>query len=239
MLFDTVGGCGYSPPPITPLASAEGAGPPKGGLCFFMRPMIVYIDGFNFYYGCIKGTPYRWLNLFEFAKAMLPKNDVVLVKYFTALVKASPKDPTKEIRQLTYLRALATIPQIKIFYGSFQAHAVMRPLANGSGSAAVIDMKEKGSDVNLATELVVDAFTSAFEVATVVSNDSDLVAPIRAVRTHTKKAVGVINPHPRQSVELAKCASFIKPVRAWALNQSLLPAVLSDSVGSIHKPAGW
>jgi len=37
----------------------------------------VYIDGFNFYYGCIRNTPYRWLHLFHFAGAMLPKNDVV------------------------------------------------------------------------------------------------------------------------------------------------------------------
>ena len=55
-------------------------------------------------------------------------------------------------------------------------------------------MKEKGSDVNLATELLVDAFENAFDVAAVISNDSDLVAPIRAVRTRTSKPVGIINP---------------------------------------------
>ena len=204
-----------------------------------MRRTYVYIDGFNFYYGCIRSSPYRWLDLFKFAQAMLPKNDVVRVKYFTAIVKPSTKDPTKVVRQQTFLRALATIPQIEIFLGSFQAHPVRRPKADGSGSVEVIDMKEKGSDVNLATELLVDGFTNAYDVAVVVSNDSDLVAPIRAVRTKLGKAVGIINPHQRQSVELRTSASFIKEVRTWALAHSILPPDLHDANGEIHRPAGW
>ena len=204
-----------------------------------MRRTYVYVDGFNFYYGCIKGTPYRWLNLLSFARAMLPKNDVVRVKYFTAIVTPSAGDPLKSVRQLTYLRALATIPDIEVFLGSFQAHAVRRPLADGTGAVNVIDMKEKGSDVNLATHLLVDAFTNAFDVAVVVSNDSDLVAPIRAVRDVASKPVGIINPHQRQSVELRQCAAFVKQVRTWTLAQSLLPHVLADAVGEIRKPVGW
>jgi NYN domain len=97
----------------------------------------------------------------------------------------------------------------------------------------------KGSDVNLATELLVDGFQHAYEVAVVISNDSDLVAPVRAVRTHLGNAVGIINPHLRQSAELRKCASFVKDVRPWALSSSHLPPTLSDAIGEIHKPAGW
>jgi uncharacterized LabA/DUF88 family protein len=204
-----------------------------------VRKTYVYIDGFNFYYGCICNSPYRWLDLFKFTQSMLPKNDVVRVKYFTAIVKSSARDPTKVERQRTFLRALATIPEIEVFLGSFQAHPVKRPKADGSGSVEIIDMKEKGSDVNLATELLVDGFTNAYDVAVVVSNDSDLVAPIRAVRTKLHKTVGIINPHQRQSVELRTCASFIKEVRTWTLAQSLLPAVLRDTNGEFHKPARW
>ncbi len=199
---------------------------------------IVYIDGFNFYYGCIKGSPYRWLDLFRFAQLTLPKNDVIKVKYFTAMVKPTPQDGTKTARQQTYLRALATVPELEVFLGSFQAHPVTRPLASGKGSARVIDMKEKGSDVNLATELLVDAFTGAYDIAAIVTNDSDLVAPVRAVR-RLGKAVGIINPHQRQSVELRNCASFIKEVRPWALQAAQLPPILHDAHGQIHKPAKW
>jgi uncharacterized LabA/DUF88 family protein len=203
-----------------------------------MRKTYVYIDGFNLYYGCIRKTPYRWLDLGRFASAMLPRNDVVRVKYFTAIVKSSFADPTKPIRQQTFLRALATIPNVEIFLGSFQTHRVMRPRADGTGPVEVIDTKEKGSDVNLATELLVDGFTGLYDVAAIISNDSDLVAPIQAVRK-LGKAVGIINPHQRQSVELGRCASFVKQVRTWALEQSLLPPVLTDFNGEIHKPEGW
>jgi uncharacterized LabA/DUF88 family protein len=204
-----------------------------------VRKTYVYIDGFNFYYGCIRNSPYRWLDLFKFAQAMLPKNEVVRVKYFTAIVKSSAKDPAKAERQLAFLRALATMPEMEVFLGSFQAHRVKRPKADGSGSVEIIDMKEKGSDVNLATELLVDGFNNAYDVAVVVSNDSDLVAPIRAVRMKLHKTVGIINPHQRQSVELRKCASFIKEVRTWTLAQSQLPPVLHDVNGEFHKPADW
>lgn len=202
-----------------------------------MRRTIVYIDGFNFYYGCIRHTPYRWLDLFGFSRAMLPKNDVVLVKYFTAVVKPTTSD-AKRIRQLTYLRALATLPSVRAYLGSFQSHVVRRPLAGG-GTATIIDTKEKGSDVNLATELLVDGFSGAYDVAVVISNDSDLTAPIRAVRNCLKKPVGIINPHPVQSVELRQCASFVKEVRTWALRDRQLPPVVFDAAGEIHKPAGW
>jgi len=204
-----------------------------------MARTIVYIDGFNFYYGCIKGSPYRWLNLLHFAKLVLPKNDVIKVKYFTAIVKPTANDQSKAVRQQTYLRALATIPDIEVFLGSFQSHPVRRPLADGGGSVVITDMKEKGSDVNLATELLVDAFENAFDVAAVISNDSDLVAPIRAVRTRTSKPVGIINPHPRPSAELRKCCSFYKEIRTWQLANALLPENLTDDHGEIHKPFRW
>ena len=152
-------------------------------------------------------------------------------------MKPTSGDNSKSIRQKTYLRALATIPQIEVFLGSFQAHPVRRPLADRSGSVVVMDMKEKGSDVNLATELLVDGFTNAYDVAAIITNDSDLAAPVRAVG-RLGKAVGVLNPHRRQSIELQKCASFIKAVRPWALQQSLLPALLTDANGDSHS-IGW
>jgi len=83
-----------------------------------MARTIVYVDGFNFYYECVKGSPYRWLNLLRFAELVLPKNDVIKVKYFTAIVKPTANDQSKAVRQQTYLRALATIPDIEIFLGS-------------------------------------------------------------------------------------------------------------------------
>src|SRR5207247_721364 len=70
----------------------------------------VYIDAFNLYYGCLKGTPYKWLDLEALCRILLPKNDVIHIKYFTARISAQPHDPSKPTRQQTYLRALDTLP---------------------------------------------------------------------------------------------------------------------------------
>lgn len=55
----------------------------------------VYIDGFNLYYGCLKKTPYRWLNVAELCRLMLPKDTIHRIKYFTARVSARPRDPIR------------------------------------------------------------------------------------------------------------------------------------------------
>ncbi len=138
----------------------------------------IYVDAFNLYYGCLKGTPYRWLNLEALCKIMLPHDIIQQIKYFTARVIARPHDPNKLIRHDTYLRALGTLPKVSITYGHYLSHAVKMPLATpppgGPYMARVIKTEEKGSDVNLASHLLMDACRDAFDIAVVISNDSDL-----------------------------------------------------------------
>ena len=79
---------------------------------------FVYIDGFNLYYGCLKATPYRWLNPATLCQLLLPHHQVLQIKYFTAHVSARPHDPDQPIRQQTYLRALRTVPNLAALVGS-------------------------------------------------------------------------------------------------------------------------
>ena len=61
---------------------------------------FVYVDGFNLYYGALKGTPWKWLDLPAlFAKVLQPHHDILTVKYFTARVSGTPADPSKPQRQ--------------------------------------------------------------------------------------------------------------------------------------------
>ena len=205
---------------------------------------IVYVDGFNLYYGCVKGTPYRWLNLLELCRLLLGSaHHVTRVKYFTANVSGRPGDPDQPIRQQVYLRALRTLPEIEIYFGHFLSHAKWMPAAVSLGGVPakvqVIVTEEKGSDVNLATQLVSDAYERAFEAAVLITNDSDLVAPIALVRNRLGLPVGVLNPHKRPSVELNHAASFIKPIRRGVLQASQFPSPLRDAGGEFHKPASW
>lgn len=82
----------------------------------------VYIDAFNLYFGSLKGTPHRWLDLEALCRTYLPKNSVTAIKYFTAKVSARPNDPQQPARQQAYLRAIETLPTVSIIYGGSVAN---------------------------------------------------------------------------------------------------------------------
>lgn len=203
----------------------------------------VYIDAFNLYYGCLKGTAYRWLDLEIFCQILLPRDKIKHIKYFTARISAWPSDPQKPIRQQTYLRALETLPSVSIIYGHYLSHVAKMPLAkpqpSGPRFADVIKTEEKGSDVNLATHLLHDAWRNDYDVAVVITNDSDLVEPIRIAKQDLGKTVGILNPQKHPSNELRKHCDFLKQIRPSALARSQFPPVLTDANGQFHKPTSW
>lgn len=210
----------------------------------------VYVDGFNLYYR-VKGTPYRWLDIAKLCHHILPHNTINRIRYFTARVIPPPSDPEQAQRQQIYLRALATLPNLTIHYGHFLRHrvrmALVAPLPNGPRTVEVWKTEEKGSDVNLATYLLLDAFDGDYEAAVIISNDSDLQLPIRLVRKRFGVRVVVLHPvRPSKggqkltkSVDLAKAASKSIIIDDQALQNAQFPPVLYDRTGTITKPAEW
>ncbi|MBE7463215.1 MAG: NYN domain-containing protein [Planctomycetes bacterium] len=204
----------------------------------------VYIDAFNLYFGSLKKTPYKWLDLVAMSRLLLkPYHKINKVKVFAALVKPRPNDLTQPQRQMAYFRALRTLPEIEIIEGHYLSHEVRMPLAGCAPGqqkfATVIKTEEKGSDVNLATHLLFDAFRNDYECAVLVSNDSDLQEPLRIVRQELQKRVGVLNPHKHPSRMLTQHAHFVKTIRTGVLAHSQLPPILYDAHGTIHKPPTW
>lgn len=207
---------------------------------------IVYVDGFNVYYGAVKGTPYKWLDYEALCRQLLPSDNIVKIRYFTARVKELPDRPGARQRQNIYLRALGTLPLLEIHYSRFTLHKKMMRLASspaqGNPRVEVLKPEEKGSDVNLATYLLLDALEKRCTTAVVISNDADLAEAIRIAQTRLGVNVGVVNPHPRskRSRELFGLGCrFYRQVTEQALAQSQLPLVLADSEGQIHKPPAW
>ncbi len=204
---------------------------------------IVYIDGFNLYYGAVKGTPYKWLDLRRMCQLLLPPNDIRRIKYFTARVIARPNDPNQPTRQETYLRALRSIPDLEIIFGHFLSNEVALPRVDGRGFERVIKTEEKGSDVNIATHILRDAFQKQFDVGVLVTNDSDLAEPIRIVSQELRLKVGVLSPTSargrKPSRQLIKHATFTKQIRDGVLSTSQFPNPLSVAKGVIHKPSSW
>ncbi len=202
----------------------------------------VYIDGFNFYYRAVKDTPYKWLDFNTLFQHLLnPKNQIISLKYFTALVSGK-FDPDQPIRQKTYLRAIQKYsPQLSIYYGHFLSHEIFAPLAKPEGNkrfVRIIKTEEKGSDVNLAIHVLNDAWLDLYDCAVIVSNDSDLAESLRLVKEQHNKIIGLITPgkgHP--SRELLKYADFTKRIRKGVLSISQLPNPIPGT--TIYKPKVW
>lgn len=210
------------------------------------RRVNVYIDGFNLYYAIkdyykTKRVSYRWLDLGTLCSNLLRNYQINKIRYFTALLDNRPDDPGQQQRQLVYLRALrAAVPNLTIHYGKFLSSEVMaRVVAPPPDYIKVHKTEEKGSDVNIATYLLLDAFDSDYEVAAVISNDTDLCEPIQVVRQRFNLPVIVFRPRDYISFPLQKVATSYRPIREGVLKVSQLPDKLTDANGAIHKPPGW
>ncbi len=229
-------------------------------------PTNVYVDGFNLYYGAAKHTAFKWVDLAALCAQVLPGIQINRIRYFTALVKPLPSDPHTRFRQEIYIRALQTIPYLTVHYGHYLQSTVSMPLvappAKGPRFADVIKMEEKGSDVNIATYMLVDAFRADCDQLVVITNDSDLAEPVRIINKELRIPVGIFNPQTvdtalrrahlsgkpirpaRPSIELKKVAKFHRnitsegPTSHMALSQ--FPQEITDAQGrKIRKPVGW
>ncbi len=209
-----------------------------------MAKTHVFIDGFNLYYGAVRGTPYKWLDVSKMCGLLLPAHKIAKIRYFTAKVKSRPHDPDAPTRQQIYLRALGTIPNLTIHLGQFLTHPVWMPdatsMSNPPRMLRVLKTEEKGSDVNLATCLLLDGFQKSYDMAVLVTNDSDLLEPIRAVRNVLGLQVGILCPNAKASWVLRPPAvNFLKRIRAGVLASSQFPVQLTDASGSFQKPKSW
>lgn len=202
-----------------------------------MERVITYIDGFNLYFGLREGgfRRFLWLDLVDMSTRLLrPPQKLVQSKYFTARV-ASP--PDKQRRQSVYLEALATLPDLQIFYGKYQLNRRQCRNCNYTDSVP----SEKMTDVNIAVELLTDAFQDHFDTAMLISADSDLRGPIEAVlRLFPTKRVVVAFPPKRNSAELMRVASAYLHIGRAALAGSQFSDEVTKSDGYVlRRPVSW
>ena len=164
--------------------------------------VIVYVDGFNLYFGMLEAgfLNCKWLNINKLANNLLQINqELVEIKYFTSRVS---NNPDKQKRQTTYIEALESVG-IKIFYGHYQSDTTeCRQCGNIWPT-----FHEKMTDVNIATQMMIDAFQDRYDMAMLISGDSDLVPPIKAIHELFKnKRVFVAFPPKRHNSSVALVA---------------------------------
>ncbi len=207
----------------------------------------VYVDGFNLYYGCLRKSPYKWLDLKSlFSKLLNDSHEISKIKYFTALISSREGNENARLRQKIYLKALQQFtPEIEIHYGHYLTHEInvklVNPKPGASPFAKAYKTEEKGSDVNLASHLINDSWHDRYDCAVLVSNDSDLAEPLKLVKAEHHRNIGVIfpstDPTRKPSRQLCALADFIKPIRQGTLAHSQLPLQIPN--GRIFKPIEW
>ncbi len=150
----------------------------------------------------------KWLNFESLWREMFPDLTVEQTYFFTARVHALPTDKGAPIRQQNYVDALKSTPSVEVVWGNFSEDTVVaRPISGSIRDRIEVHRnREKGSDVNLASYLLRDVYERAIEIALVVTNDSDLRAPVEFARA-TGVHVIICSPTARPSSVLVKAAN--------------------------------
>lgn len=203
----------------------------------------VYIDGFNVYYRLLKNSGLKWTDFSLLSQELLEKGDEIdCIRYFTADVTKRAGDEEAPLRQQTYFRALKTIDGFEIHKGTFLSKSITRPLVGQDHRYVDIhDTEEKGSDVNLASYLLLDAFQNKFDVALVLSQDTDLIEPLRMVTQTLGKQVvlgWMDKSSPGKKHKMA--SSFIRHINKGMLRRSQFPnPVIGKGGRKILRPDSW
>ena len=208
-----------------------------------VKRTIVYIDGFNLYYGILKGTKYKWLDLKKLCENLLNEtkssvvNDIMEIKYFTAKVH----NKNQKSRQSVYWKAIQKhIPKVCIIEGKNKEKNCFYRDSNNQWKYHT-KFEEKQTDVNIATHMLNDAWKDKYDVAILISNDSDLKESLKLIKEeHKNKYIMVYAPvKKRQNVvqELSRLCDFHKTISNKILENSQLPYPIPGT--KLGKPKTW
>jgi len=182
----------------------------------------IYIDGYNFYYGCLRGTPHKWLDLLPlFVKHILPsalvkdgdghiRQSTLLpspsIKFFTAkIIESVARAPDSVSSQARYHTALRKLHggRIELIEGYYAVNKMKVKIVDAEDpdraprecqEIQAWKVEEKQSDVNLALQVYHDAITGQIDHAVIVTNDTDIAPALEMLRAHTNVLIGVVVP---------------------------------------------
>lgn len=182
----------------------------------------IYIDGYNFYCGCLRGTPHKWLDLLPlFENHILPsallkdgdghiRQSALLpspsIKFFTAKIIESVARSTDSVSsQARYHTALRKLHdgRIELIEGYYAVNKMKVKVVDADEpnrppreckEVQAWKVEEKQSDVNLALQVYHDAITGQIDHAVIVTNDTDIAPALAMIRAHTQVLMGVVVP---------------------------------------------
>ncbi|WP_246662461.1 antitoxin Xre/MbcA/ParS toxin-binding domain-containing protein [Rhizobium sp. P44RR-XXIV] len=184
----------------------------------------VYIDGYNLYYGCLRKTAFKWLDVLTlFETQILPSilyrpapdaNPATMtlhpdcaIKYFTAkIIESAAKGEDSVSSQAQYHNALTThcggrLSFVMGNYSLYKANQHIVPADDPKrwprdcDKIQVWKLEEKQSDVNLALHLYDDALSGDIDQVVLVTNDTDLVPALEMLQARCPHIVrGLVIP---------------------------------------------
>ena len=201
------------------------------------QSVIVYVDGFNFYYG-LKSRGWRkyyWLDMVKFAEKLLrPHQELIEVRYFSA----RPTNPQKSKRQDAFFQANKLNPKFTLHLGKYLTKEITCNFCNN----VIHTFEEKETDVRIATTMLADVYQKRCEITMLVSADSDLVPPIEQIKDISPEhKIIVCFPPDRHSSNLRKWGNAVKMLSDYKLyEECLLPETITLSNGfDLKRPDKW
>jgi hypothetical protein len=173
-------------------------------------PSILYIDGLGLYYGSVRHTPWRWLDLEAFALAHGIDPPITRIRYFSTAAQT----PEARGRQVTYLRALKTLRRVRVY--------------EVEGTHAVAELSQRMRE---------DERAGRMDLAVVLTIDGRVAPAIEALGTPSCALMPRLRKLGDPSVRQA--ATFPKRISKSSLETSLLPDEMEDQDGVFRKPEGW
>lgn len=212
------------------------------------------MDGYNLYYGLLRRSSFKWLDLYALFKdhVLDSSADVLEVRYYTAPVLGKMSDdPESPVRQRIYIQALRKMPpgRVVIIEGKMAHSTPHQRLVNPIQGLAHTEMvqvnvfSEKKTDVNLAADMLAGAWTGVYEQAVLCSNDSDLEGALATIRKHHPHLrLGLVAPipgndHRKISHDLAQYVDWKKILSPTHLSNAQFPTKIPCT--AIRKPDSW
>lgn len=226
----------------------------------------VYVDGYNLYYGCLRKTPYKWLDIRALAERILAtvllevegepakfSLTPLAVKYFTAsILKNFARSDDSVPSQTAYHQALrghlgSDLDLIEGYYAAEPARAHRHVKGQAARDCELVDiwkLVEKQSDVALALHAYADALRGEVDHVVFVTNDTDVVPCLDLIRAHTAARIGLIIPTRASerptNRDLSRRADWVRShVLEEELAGSQLPSMVKLDGRAVHKPFSW
>jgi uncharacterized LabA/DUF88 family protein len=220
----------------------------------------IYIDGYNLYYGRLRGTQYKWLDVValfgQIVRTIEPNSELMAVKYFTApaLTKFARHGEESMRAQNDYHRALeAKYPNVfsKILGTySYEKNGTALPIYiegqafDSANRVKVWRLVEKKTDVNLAMGMYRDAMRQDVDQLVLVSNDSDAEPVLEAImEDFPSLKIGLVMPLPfREDLRKGRppssgLSALAHWTRSYIRDEELSGALLPNQVATRKKPA--